>query len=361
MIPTKPLPRFFILLGLAAASGARADAVDDYIRGRMAEDHLPGVALAIVRDGKIVKAAGYGVANLETGTPVAPDTVFRIASMSKQFCAAAVLLLEKENKLRLDDSVRTYLPDAPASWQPVTLRHLLTHTSGIANVTEQPDFHFDREYDEKRLLTFLAAKPLVSAPGEKFHYSNSNYAILGWVVHRVSGEPLAKFVQERIFAPLGMAASGYPRWPDLVPHRANGYRWDRDHYRNAWPNRPTGMDGSGAIMTDVLDLAKWDAALNADLPLGGDLKRQMWTSMTLNDGKKTGYGFGWYVKPGEEHHTGETSGFTSAILRDTRDRLTVVLLRNAQAPGALPMAREVLRRYLAASGARNLDRSGNAL
>lgn len=335
-----------VLALLALTSIAHADGIDDTIKAAMAKDHLPGVAVGVIKDGKLLVSRAYGLANLETNTPVTTETVFRIASMSKQFCAASILMLQAEGKLSIEDPVSKYIDGAPESWKDIKLRHLLGHQSGIHELNDTKGYDFRDDYTQAQLLSLMKAMPLDFAPGDKFSYSNSNYCILGWIVEKVSGLSLAEFARTRIFVPTGMTHTSYFREEDVIPNRANAYRWSTDHYTNGWPERSAAADGSGAVLTTLGDWAKWDAALNALIPVSFDVQRQMGTAGTLNDGKRSSYGFGWYDDGGGKvHHTGSTYGFTSAFIRDPARRLTVVVFRNSNGGNSLQMAKDVLAAY----------------
>ena len=329
--------------------GAKADSIDDYVKGAMEKSHIPGISIAIVKDGKVIRAQGYGIGTLELNTPVTPESVFRVASMSKQFCSAAAIMLRDEGKLDFEAPIKTYIPESPSSWDGVKVRHLLSHQSGIPNVTELSSFKFNQEYNEAQFLKFLKPLPLDSEPGAKYHYSNSGFTIMGFIVGRVAKVPLSQFVEENIFRPVGMTASSYAKVDTVVPNRVTGYRWIKDHYENAWTSRPSAMDGSGGILSTVLDFAKWDAALFTEMPLTNAQKLQLWTPNKLNDGKQTVYGFGWTVRSGPDgktvSHSGNTSGFTSNILRILDQKLTVIVFRNAEVEGAAEMASDIADLY----------------
>lgn len=313
----------------AAVSGARADEVDDYISGQMSRQHIPGLSLAVLKDGKPVKMQGYGVANLELGTRATPETAYQIGSVSKQFIAAGIVRLSAEGKVGLDDPVRKYLGDAPETWQAITVRHLLTHTSGL--VRETPGLQLKAQSEMEAIRAGYSA-PLVFAPGEKWQYSNLGYFILAEIISRAAQLPWPQYLQERIFAPLGMSATRTTTVEELVPHRASGYHWMDDHkYRNA-PIIP-GVRPSGAFLSSVLDLAKWDAALYSDEVFSPQQRELMWTPVKLNDGSEKPYGFGWEVGKVGPHrqvkHAGTMFGFRSQLLRFPDDRLTIVVLANA--------------------------------
>ena len=329
---------------------ASADAIDDYVRSQMTADHLPGVSIAIVKEGKVVRAQGYGYSNLELQTPVKPETVFRIASMSKQFVSASIMLLKDAGKIDIDAPITNYLTEGPDSWRDVKVRHLMSHTSGIPNHTELKAFDFYRDYNEKQYLALMMPLALDSAPGAKYHYSNTNYSLLGLIVGRITKQPVGDFVHDRIFGPLHMDNSEFFKLENIVPNRASGYRWESGKYVNAWPTRPAAVDGSGAVLSTTLDLAKWDAALYTESPLTAAQKAILWTPNVLNDGSKTTYGFGWTIRSGSEgktvSHSGLTPGFTSNIIRYLDKKITVIVLRNADPAGADKMAQQIASLYM---------------
>jgi D-alanyl-D-alanine carboxypeptidase len=317
------------LMVLGAVKVARADNVDDYVTAQMARQHIPGVSLAVLKDGKPMKMRGYGFANLELPTPATPESVYQIGSASKQFIAAAILLLNAEGKVGLDDSVRKYISDAPETWQPITVRHLLTHTSGLER--ETPGFQLKAQSDVDTIRASYPA-PLAFTPGTKWQYSNLGYSVLAEIISRAARVPWPQYVQEHIFAPLGMNSTRTTTSEELIPHRANGYQWiDSNKYQNA-PMLP-GIRPSGAFLSTVTDLAKWDAALYFDKILSHQQRELMWTPVKLSDGSEKPYGFGWEVAKLGKHtqvkHAGTMLGFRSQVLRFPDDRLTVVVLTNA--------------------------------
>ena len=332
---------------LAPFTLAHADPLDDVVRAAMARDHVPGVAVGIVRNGKLVVSRGYGLADMEAEEKVTPETAFLLASMSKQFTAAAILMLAAEGKLSIDDPVSKYVEGTPAAWSGITLRHLLGHQSGIHDIVAVPGYDFYNRWSQKAILAKLSPLPLDSAPGERFRYSNSGYYLLGWTVEKVSGRTLAEFVQKRIFRPAGMDHTRYFRYTDVIPHRAHAYAWGEGGYVNEWSGRPAAADGSGAVVSTILDWAKWDAALDAGSPVSQAIQAQMAAHGNLNDGKSSPYGFGWYDDgEGRVHHTGGSYGFSSAFIRDPKRRLTVVVLRNAKGGPVLEMAKGILAEFV---------------
>jgi D-alanyl-D-alanine carboxypeptidase len=335
-----------LVVGLAAVSGTRADEVDDYVLAQMSRQHIPGLSLAVLKDGKPVKVQGYGVANLELGTRATPETVYQIGSVSKQFIAAGIVRLSVEGKVGLDDPVRKYLGDAPEAWQAITVRHLLTHTSGL--VRETPGLQLKAQSEIDAIRAGYSA-PLVFAPGEKWQYSNLGYFVLAEIISRASQIPWPQYLQERIFGPLGMSATRTTTVEELIPHRASGYHWrDDNQYRNA-PIVP-GVRPSGAFLSSVLDLARWDAALYSDELFAPPQRELMWTPVKLNGGAEKPYGFGWEVGKVGSHrqvkHAGTMLGFRSQLLRFPDDRLTIVVLTNATQATPEKIALGVATRYL---------------
>lgn len=322
---------FLLLLDGAFPSPARADRIDDYVKAQMERRHIPGLALAVARDGRIIKARGYGLASVELGAPVMPETVFEIGSVTKQITAAAVMLLVEEGKVALDDKIGKYLPSAPETWSAVTVRHLLTHTSGLRNYTGLPGFELTEHLSRDQFIKAIAKYPPNFAPGAAWSYSNTAYNLLGFVIEAASGQSYWQFVRERIFRPLGMnsTADRDPRF--VIRNRAGGYEWERGTLVGRDYDL-TDVFAAGAIVSTVLDLAKWDAALYTERLLKRRSLEQVWTPVRLNDGTTYPYGFGWYVENFRGHrrlrHNGQTAGFAASIARYTDARLTFIVLTN---------------------------------
>lgn len=312
---------------------ARADKVDDYVQAQMQARRIPGLSLAVVRDGKIVKAQSYGLASVELNAPATKESVFEIGSITKQFTVAAIMLLVEGGKVGLDDKINTYLTDLrpPQSWSAVTVRNLLTHTSGIKTYTGLSGFEFSKHLKHEEFVKALSAFPLDFQPGEKWSYSNSGYNLLGFIIEKASGKRYWEFMRERIFQPLGMNATRDRDPVPVISNRAAGYEWKN----NSWENRDadlTDVFSAGAIVSTVPDLAKWNAALDTERVLKRSSLDQIWTPMRLNDGKIYPYGFGWDIDAVTGHHIishgGQTAGFSASIARYTDDKLTVIVLCN---------------------------------
>jgi D-alanyl-D-alanine carboxypeptidase len=322
----KPFTPWLLVVWIAAAGVAHADATDDFIRAQMKAQNIPGLSLAVVKDGVVIKAAGYGVADRKTTTPATPETIYKIASVSKQFIASAIMLLAQEGRLGVDDPVRKFIADAPAAWTRITVRHLLTHTAGL--VREPPAFNPFRADTDADLIKSAYGTPLVFTPGEKWQYSNLGYVMLAEIIARVSGQPWSQFMAERLFKPSGMAATRTTT-TDPIVNKARGYS-DNDKLIDApdWP----AVRAGGAFLSTVLDLAKWDAALRTSAILTEATRAQMWTATTLNDGKPYVYGFGWHTnRPGARRqvwHSGGLPGFKAQYHRYIDDGVTVIILMN---------------------------------
>ena len=313
------------------AQDAITQKVDDYIKAEMQRQHIPGLSLAVIKDGQIVLAKGYGLANVEHQVAVKPETVFQSGSMGKQFTATAVMMLVEAGKLSLSDPITKYFADAPDTWKKITVRHLLTHTAGT---TDYPrDFDFRRDYTEDELLKRAEAIPLAFQPGEKWSYSNLGYVLLGILIHKVSGQFYGDFLQDRVFRPLGMTTARIISEADIVPNRAGGYRLVKGELKNQeWVSPTLNTTADGALYLTVYDMAKWDAALYTEKLLKKSSLAEMWTPVKLNDGKTYPYGFGWGLGEVRGHriieHGGAWQGFKSQISRYVDDKLTVVVFAN---------------------------------
>ena len=255
----------------------------------MAQFNLPALSLAVIKDGEIVKSEGYGLADRERKVPATRDTVYKIGSISKQFIATGIMLLVNERRLTLDDPVAKHLTDAPAAWKPITVRHLLTHTSGLPR--ESPAFDPMQNRSDRELLSALHAVPLRFVPGEKWEYSNSGYIALAEIIRVASGQPWADFLHQRVFAPAGMNATMPTNTQAVIANRASGYTSNDNQCKAPeW----VALRASGAFLSSVVDLAKWEALLYTDKILDGAARKQMWTRARLNDGTTAAYGLGWF-------------------------------------------------------------------
>lgn len=330
----------------ATAQSASASAkADQYVAQQMHEQRIPGLSLAVVQDGKIIKAKGYGYADLEFNAPVTPETIFESGSIGKQFTATAVMMLVEEGKIGLEDKITKYFPGAPASWNDITVRNLLSHESGIKNYTDA-SMDYRKDYTEEQLLKMAEAPPLDFAPGTDWSYSNTGFIVLGMLIHKVTGEFYGGFLHQRIFAPLGMKTRIISE-SDVIPNRASGYKLVRGQWKNQdWVSPTLNTTADGSLYFTTLDLAKWDAALYATKLLKQSSLDEMWTIQKYTAGPNAGkpnkgnYGFGWFIDSANGHrlieHSGAWQGFTTAICRYVGDKLTVIVLTNLDSEHSNP-------------------------
>jgi len=293
---------------------------------------IPGVSLAVLRNGKIILLKSYGLANVEHQVPVKPETIFQSGSIGKQFTAAAIMILAQENKLSLDDKVSKYFPDAPASWKDITVWNLLTHTSGLGDYP--PDIDLRRDYTEEQFFESFKKAPLEFAPGTNWNYSNVGYVTLGILIRKVTGKYYGDFLQERVFRPLGMTTARVISEEDIISNRASGYRLVNGELKNQeWVSPSTNSTADGSLYFSILDMAKWDAALYTDTPLTQASRNRIWTPAQLSDGTTKGYGFGWHILDLHGHrlivHGGAWQGFKTHILRFMDTKLTIIFLTNS--------------------------------
>ena len=342
----KRTPLFAIVLLFTVSVAARADKVDDYVKTEMQKQHVPAISLAVIKDGKIIKVEGYGLANVELNVAARPETVYKIGSVSKQFIASGIMLLMQEGRINLDDHISKFLEGTPDTWKEITVRHLLTHTSGL--VREAPGFDPLKIQNDADVIKTAYPLPLRFAPGEKWEYCNVGYFTLAEIIRKITGKPWGDYLNERLFSPLEMNATRTTTMTEIVQNRANGYGWRDDNLQNAaiyLALRP-----SGAFLSSVLDLAKWDAALYTDRILKQASRDQMWASVKLNNGTSHPYGFGWELDTvgGHKlvHHGGTLPGFRAELARFVEDKLTVIVLTNGNNAEPNSMALGVAAFYI---------------
>jgi CubicO group peptidase (beta-lactamase class C family) len=325
-----------------ALSADQQQAIDSFVQKEMATQRIPGLAIGIYSRGHILLAKGYGLSNVELNVPVKAETIFQSGSVGKQFVSAAIMMLVEEGKISLDDSVTKYFPDAPATWKPILIKNLLSHTSGLSEY-ESPDrtgpkgaFYLRLDFTEDELAKKIEEMPIEWAPGEKWGYRNTNYVLLGIIIHKITGMPYAEFLGERIFKPLGMTSTRLISERDIIPNRSAGYEIDEkgDLKNQEWVSPTFDSTADGALYFNVLDMAKWDEALYGTKLLKQSSLDRIWTVYPLNDGKPNpaGYGFAWNIGEQNGHkrieHGGAWQGFTCSISRYPDDGVTVVVLTN---------------------------------
>ena len=332
--------------GEATERGGATGAIDSLMRAYHGEG--PGASVLVIRDGEHVVRRAYGLANVEERTPVTPATNYRLASVTKQFTSAAILLLAEDGQLELDDPVRRWLPSLPKATERVTTRHLLTHTSGIIDYEDViPDGTTTQLRDADVLRLLESQDSTYFVPGSSYRYSNSGYALLALIVERASGRDFARFLRERIFVPLGMRNTvAYEEGVSTVEHRAFGYTRTNDGWTRTDQSLTSAVLGDGGIYSSIDDLARWDAALYVDRLLRSESLRLAFTPATQTDDPDVRYGFGWRITGETVWHSGETIGFRNVIVRYPQRRLTVVILTNRADPEPYRTALEIAELFL---------------
>jgi CubicO group peptidase (beta-lactamase class C family) len=333
---------FLALVGWATVLGwgektsaPGSDAIDEFVKHQMQERKIPSVALAVIKNGVIVKQGAYGYARLESLLLAAPSTRYRLDSLTKQFTAAAILLLQQQGQLRIDEPVDSYLPDAPANWKQITLRDLLTHTAGFPR--DSPAGYSevaDQARSMRSLLSRLYQMRPLTRPGTHYQYSNAGYGVLGAIVEKVSGQSYAQFLQQYIFAPAAMNDTRVDNGDYSDLRLALGYNWDPSTQR--WQARNQGHSAlaAGSVQSTVLDLAKWEASLEKDTILTAESKKQMWSPLVLKNGDEYDYGLGWFVQDCQAgrliSHGGSGWGYSTAFYRYPDAGYAVIVLTNSQ-------------------------------
>lgn len=321
-----------VLLAACAAPDTRMQAVDTLMRPY--EGAVPGASLLVLEDGAPVLRKSWGMADLENDVPATPATNFRLASITKQFTAAAILLLAEDGQLALDDRARRWLPSLPASQDGITLRHLLTHTSGLVDYEEIMPEDLETQLRDADVLELQEGESRVYfAPGGGWRYSNGGYALLALVVERASGMTFQEFLRQRIFLPLGMENTlAYVQGGPPVPHRAYGYSLVAGEWTRTDQSATSAVLGDGGIYSSIDDLARWDAALYDDRLLSDESRRLAFTPWVESDDPDVAYGYGWRITGDMLWHSGETIGFRNVIIRWPERRKAIVLLTNRNDP-----------------------------
>jgi CubicO group peptidase (beta-lactamase class C family) len=334
---------------LAPLTPEQIQSIDTFVSGELTRQHIPGLQIGIYSRGRVLLAKGYGLANVELDVPVKPETIFQSGSTGKQFVSCAIMMLVEEGKISIDDSIAKYFPEAPATWKPILIKNLLSHTSGLSEYESgdragpKGPFYLRLDFTEEELVTKIEAMPIESAPGEKWDYRNTNYVLLGIIIHKITGKRYDEFLAERIFKPLGMTSTRLISDRDIIPNRSSGYELDDGELKNQeWVSPTFNSTADGTLYFNVVDLAKWDEALYTTRLLKQSSLDRIWTVYPLNDGKPNpaGYGFAWMIGDQNGHkrigHGGAWQGFTCDISRYPDDSLTVVTLTNLDAGHSNP-------------------------
>ncbi len=306
------------------------------------EGAVPGASVLVLHDGETVLRKSFGLAQVEDGSQATPETSYRLASVTKQFTAMAILLLEERKQLSLDAPLHRFLPEFPAHGGSITVRHLLTHTSGLVDYEDVIPAGTTiplKDFDVLYLL--LEQRGTDFPPGSRFRYSNSGYALLALIVEKVSGQTFARFLHDHLFLPAGMRSVAYEKGLSPVRNRAYGYSREGDSWRRTDQSLTSAVLGDGGIYASIDDMAKWIAFLDAN-PLFATATKPR----TDTDKPPARYGYGWYI--GEKRgrgaiwHTGETLGFRNAVLRLPDEKITVVILTNRNEGEPIELALDVV-------------------
>lgn len=326
--------------GATTSASSFAERADQYLRRLEQEGKFSGAVLVSQR-GQVLLKQGYSFANREHGVANTPQTKFRLGSVTKQFTAMCILMLEEQHKLHITDPIAQYVPECPKTWEPITIEHLLTHTSGIPGFTDFPD-----NLQHERLPTTVEAtvgrfrdKPLDFAPGERFKYSNSGYVLLGYIIERVTGQKYETVVSEKIFAPLGMKDSGYDHPSTVLTNRAAGYSRQDGVLVNCVHFEMDTPHAAGALYSTVEDLLLWDQALYTEKLVPAARLEAMFVA------RKGDYGYGWFIHDKADRkymeHGGGIAGFVTSIARYPADKVVIIVLCNFDTADAGKVSREL--------------------
>lgn len=320
--------------------------VDRLLLNLFKDQNGPGGAVMIAKGGKPIYQKAFGKANLELASDLTPNNVFQIGSMTKQFTAVAILMLEENGKLSITDPINKYIPDYPLG-EKITLHHLLTHTSGIKDFTKMKAIQqiAEKDLSPKELVDFFKNEPADFEPGEKFDYNNSGYVILGYIIELVSGETYEKYIEKNIFERLKMNASRYASDREIIANRAYGYTKKEAGYLNKTKISFNIPYASGSLMSTTSDMLKWQNALHQNLLLSDKAIKKAFTNYKLNHGEAFTYGYGWHLKeldgvPSREHG-GSIFGFKSMAVYIPSKDIYVIGLSNCDCNSPTQVTREI--------------------
>lgn len=326
---SKLMAASLLLLPLPAMGNAYDAALTQYFK-----PGGPGAVVLVAKDGKTVFRKAYGMADMEKNIVLDPSAQLRIGSITKQFTAVAIMMLAEEGRLSLDDDIAKHLPAFPTHGKRITIEHLLTHTGGVPNFTGKPGFvpNMAKEVTVAGMIDSFKNDPLQSEPGTKFAYTNSGYFLLGAIIEKVSGMPYARFLEQRIFIPLGMLDTAQDGHANGKAKRAVGYTSGGPGFEPAPPIAMTQIYAAGALVSTVDDLARWDAAISSGKLLKSANWQRAFTPYKLANGSSTGYGYGWGTSKVQGsptiEHGGGINGFTSFAMRLPKEKVFVVVLSN---------------------------------
>lgn len=323
---------FFLIFFLPVISVAQIDSTDIIVQKIMNQQKIVGLSLAVIKNGKAVVNKGYGLANAELKVPVTSETVFRLGSVSKQFFSTAIMKLQEDGKLSIEDNIHKYFPDAPETWRPIKIKHLLSHTSGLQR--EAPAYDNNKIQPDLMVIKSAYPLPLDYKTGEKYQYCNLGYFMLAEIVTQVSGKPWHEYIREQFFIPAGMKNTYLTEYQTIIPNRATGYMHKNDTLLNTV--MMVGIRPSGGFLSTSSDMIKWDKVLTEQKNI---LKKENWeilwkpfVATSAKAGSKSFYGFGWMIDELNGHksiaHSGSNIGFKSYYSRFPDDGLSIIILTN---------------------------------
>lgn len=326
------MKKLLLFLFLPSLSFAQIDSTDIIVKRLMEKQKIVGLSLAVIKNGQPVTNKGYGLANVELNVPVTSESVIRLGSVSKQFFTTAIMHLMQEGKLSIEDSVHKFFPDAPETWRPITIKNLMSHTSGLQR--ESPAYDNFKIQPDIDIIKAAYGLPLVFKTGEKYQYCNLAYFMLAEIIKQVSGMPWQDYIHDKLFIPAGMTHSYLTDFYRIIPNRAEGYMHKRDTLINA--TAMLGIRPSGGFLSTSSDMIKWDKALSEEkIILTKDNWEKLWQPFIKTSARadlKEYYGFGWVLDEYKGHkvilHGGSNIGFRSVFARFVNDGLSIIILTN---------------------------------
>ncbi|MBA4849524.1 serine hydrolase [Emticicia sp. BO119] len=339
--------------------------VDKYILARMAQSKIPAISIGIVYKGDLIYANAYGKANLEHNIALKPESPFKLASLTKPFTAFAILQLFEKGKIKLDEKASFYLKNLPIKWETITVRQLLSHTSGLADYFQSPDWSWQNSWrldlSHKEFIAMNEKSPIIFSPGERMQYCNTNYYLLGMIIEVITGKSYNQYLKEEIFEPLGMSHTQIDKSEMLISDRVNGYTLSDKKLLNAEYTSNTWAYSEGGLISTVEDLAKFDKALYSEALLRKETIKEMWSPSKLKNGKEgvigdngagnpNHYGLGWFLSDYKGHKLtlagGNKPGFTCTYFHFEDKSLSIIILSNLSSSPLYPMAGEIAEMYL---------------
>jgi CubicO group peptidase (beta-lactamase class C family) len=340
--PAKTRLLIILLLLIPAGLYAQKDRIDTFIENSMARQRIVGLAVGVIKDGKIIKAKGYGQANLELNIPVTTTTAFKLGSVSKHLIAGAIMKMIQEGKLKLDDPVTKFYPDAPSHWSAITIRHLLNHTSGL--VRESPIFDAMVTQPDSLLIRAAYKDSLVFPTGSKWQYCNLGYFILADIIRQTDKRSFSEYMQKEIFIKNGLLTTQVTSLDNLVYNRAGGYvRLGGDTIINAL--NYVALRPSGAFLSTIDDMLKWEMLMQNGKILSTERWQQMWQELSKTNQTDINYGYGWFVTRYKNRktvfHGGSLPGFRSIYFRFPEERTAIIVLTNSEPANTAVIAQGV--------------------